>query len=85
MEIVDDQVILVSTKEELEKLERIEIPKNLQIDAKPIVAIIGAGAGKFFFSKLRIGMIDFRSFSGIYLCRYASSKCISWSYYFDFT
>ncbi len=49
MEIVDDQVILVSTKEELEKLERIEIPKNLQIDAKPIVAIIGAGAGKYLF------------------------------------
>jgi uncharacterized protein len=48
VEIVDDQVVLVARKEELEKLERSKIPNNLEIEAKPIVAIIGAGAGKYF-------------------------------------
>ncbi len=48
VEIVDDQVILVATKGELEKLERTKIPEDLQIEEKPIVAIIGAGAGKYF-------------------------------------
>ncbi len=61
MEIVDDQVILGATKEELEKLERTKIPEDLQIETKPIVAIIGAGAGKYFI--LRNQMIAiFRSF-----------------------
>jgi len=48
VEIVNDQVILVATKQELEKLERTKIPEDLQIEEKPIVAIIGAGAGKYF-------------------------------------
>ena len=47
--IVDDQVVLIAKKEELEVLERIKIPDNLDIQAKPVVAIIGAGAGKNSF------------------------------------
>lgn len=47
MEIVGDRVILIATKRELEKIERINIPDNLCIDMKQIVAIIGAGAGKY--------------------------------------
>ena len=50
MEIVGDRVILVTTRRELEKIERINIPANLCIDAKPVVAIIGAGAGKYIRS-----------------------------------
>jgi hypothetical protein len=46
VEIVDDQVILVARKQDLEKLERSKIPDDLEVDAKPVVAIIGAGAGK---------------------------------------
>ncbi len=46
VEIIDDHVILVAKKEDLEKLERTKIPDNLEIEAKPVVAIIGAGAGK---------------------------------------
>jgi hypothetical protein len=46
VEIVDGQVILVASKQELEKLERTKIPDDLAVDAKPVVAIIGAGAGK---------------------------------------
>lgn len=45
MEVVDDQVILVARPQELEKLERTKIPDDLQIEAKPVVAIVGAGAG----------------------------------------
>ncbi len=48
VEIVDDQIILVAFKQDLEKLERTKIPDNLEIEAKPVVAIIGAGAGKYF-------------------------------------
>jgi len=39
---------LVAFKQDLEKLERTKIPDNLEIEAKPVVAIIGAGAGKYF-------------------------------------
>jgi hypothetical protein len=49
VEIVDDQVILVAQKCDLEKLERTKIPDNFEIEAKPVVAIIGAGAGKYGF------------------------------------
>ena len=49
VEIVDDQVILVARKQDLEKLERTKIPDNLIVDAKPVVAIIGGGAGKSVF------------------------------------
>lgn len=45
MEIVDDQVILVARKQDLEKMERTNIPDDMEIEAKPVVAIIGAGAG----------------------------------------
>jgi hypothetical protein len=45
--IVDDQVILMANKQELEKFERTNIPDDIQVDSKPVVAIIGAGAGKF--------------------------------------
>ncbi len=51
MEIVDDQVILVATKAELEKLERIKIPDDLHIEAKPTVTIIGTGASKYLYEK----------------------------------
>lgn len=47
VEIVDGQVILVASKQELEKLERTKIPDDLAVDAKPVVAIIGAGAAGF--------------------------------------
>lgn len=50
VEIVDDQVILVARKQDLEKLERTKIPDDLVVDAKPVVAIIGGGAGKYSFS-----------------------------------
>jgi len=30
-------------------VERTKIPDDLEVEAKPVVAIIGAGAGKFFF------------------------------------
>jgi len=46
VEIVNDHVILVAKKEDLEKLERTKIPDNLEIESRPVVAIIGAGAGK---------------------------------------
>ncbi len=46
MEIVNDQVVLVAQKKDLEKLERSKIPDNLEIESKPVVAIIGAGASK---------------------------------------
>ncbi len=49
MEIVDNQVIVVGHKQDLEKFERTKIPDDLVIDAKPVVAIIGGGAGKYFF------------------------------------
>jgi len=49
VEIVDNQVIVVGRKQDLEKLERTKIPDDLVIDAKPVVAIIGGGAGKSFF------------------------------------
>ncbi|CAF0763412.1 unnamed protein product [Adineta steineri] len=47
VEIVDDDVVLIAQKEDLEKLERIKIPEDFEIEPKPIVAIIGAGAGGF--------------------------------------
>ncbi|CAF1383220.1 unnamed protein product [Rotaria sp. Silwood1] len=47
VEIVDNQVILVAQIQDLEKLERTKIPDNLVIEEKPVVAIIGAGAGGF--------------------------------------
>jgi hypothetical protein len=47
VEIVDDQVIVVGRKQDLEKLERTKIPDNLEIEAKPVVAIIGGGAGEY--------------------------------------
>jgi NADPH-dependent 2,4-dienoyl-CoA reductase/sulfur reductase-like enzyme len=47
VEIVDDQVIVVGRKQDLEKLERTKIPDNLEIEAKPVVAIIGGGAAGF--------------------------------------
>jgi len=47
IEIIDDHVILLAQKQDLEKLERTKIPDDLQIEEKPIVAIIGAGAGGF--------------------------------------
>ena len=50
VEIVDDQVILVARKQDLEKLERSKIPDDLVVDTKPVVAIIGGGAGKYFLS-----------------------------------
>jgi len=46
VEVIGDQVVLIAQKQDLEKLERIKIPDNLQIEEKPIVAIVGAGAGK---------------------------------------
>jgi len=46
VEIVNDQVVLTAKKEDLEKLERSKIPDNLQIEGKPVVAIVGAGAGR---------------------------------------
>lgn len=49
VEIVDDQVILVARKQDLEKLERSKIPDDLVVEAKPVVAIIGGGAGKDIF------------------------------------
>jgi hypothetical protein len=49
VEIIDDQVILVAHKQDLEKLERTKIPDDLIVEDKPVVAIIGAGAGKYFF------------------------------------
>jgi hypothetical protein len=30
-------------------LERTKIPDDLQVEAKPVVAIIGAGAGRYFY------------------------------------
>ena len=45
VEVVDDQVVLVARKQELEKLERTNIADDMEIEAKPVVAIIGAGAG----------------------------------------
>ncbi|CAF1632172.1 unnamed protein product [Adineta ricciae] len=47
VEVIGDDVILVAYKEDLEKLERIKIPENLEIEPEPVVAIIGAGAGGF--------------------------------------
>ncbi|CAF2584587.1 unnamed protein product [Rotaria sp. Silwood2] len=47
VEIVDNQVVLVAQIQDLEKLERTKIPDNLVIEEKPVVAIIGAGAGGF--------------------------------------
>ncbi|CAF3560241.1 unnamed protein product [Rotaria sp. Silwood1] len=47
VEIVDDQVILVARKQDLEKLERSKIPDDLVVESTPVVAIIGAGAGGF--------------------------------------
>jgi hypothetical protein len=47
VEIINDQVILVAHAQELQKLERTKIPDDLEIEAKPVVAIIGAGAGKY--------------------------------------
>ncbi len=90
VEIIDDQVILIAQKQELEKLERTKIPDNLEIEARPVVAIIGAGAGKHSFyykSILRSTLRKFfyYYFRWIYMCRYASSKWISWSYYFIYT
>lgn len=46
VEIVDDQVILIGRKQELEQVERTKIPDDLQVESKPVVAIIGAGAGR---------------------------------------
>ena len=46
MEIVDDQVIVVGYKQDLEKVERSKIPDDLEIEAKPVVAIVGGGAGE---------------------------------------
>lgn len=43
--MVDNQVILVARKQDLERLERTNIPEDMEIEAKPVVAIIGAGAG----------------------------------------
>ncbi|CAF4327829.1 unnamed protein product, partial [Rotaria magnacalcarata] len=50
VEIVDNQVIFVAKVKDLGKLERSKIPDNLVIEAKPVVAIIGAGAGKNFYN-----------------------------------
>ncbi|CAM4772175.1 unnamed protein product [Rotaria magnacalcarata] len=47
VEIVDNHVILVARKQELEKSERSKIPDEFEVEAKPVVAIIGAGAGGF--------------------------------------
>ena len=47
MEIIDDRVFLVASKEDLERVERSKIPDELQIEGKPVVAIIGAGAAGF--------------------------------------
>ena len=50
VEVIGDDVILVAAKEDLEKLERVKIPENLEIEPEPVVAIIGAGAGKQIFT-----------------------------------
>ncbi|CAF4020689.1 unnamed protein product, partial [Rotaria magnacalcarata] len=50
VEIVDNQVIFVAKVKDLGKLERSKIPDNLVIEAKPVVAIVGAGAGKNFYN-----------------------------------
>ncbi|CAM4856087.1 unnamed protein product [Rotaria socialis] len=47
VEIVDNHVILVARKQDLEKSERSKIPDEFEVEAKPVVAIIGAGAGGF--------------------------------------
>ncbi len=67
VEIVGDQVLLIAKKEDLEKLERTKIPDNLDIEARPIVAIIGAGASKYLFKKILI-KISMYYFRWIYMC-----------------
>lgn len=52
VEIVDNHVVLVARKQDLEKLERLKIPDELEIEPKPLVAIIGAGAGKYSLRKI---------------------------------
>ncbi|CAF0835302.1 unnamed protein product [Didymodactylos carnosus] len=47
VDIVDDQVILVARKQDLEKVECTNIPDDLQCDTKVTVLIIGAGAAGF--------------------------------------
>jgi len=67
VEIVGDQVLLIAKKEDLEKLERTKIPDNLDIEARPIVAIIGAGASEYLFKKILI-KISMYYFRWIYMC-----------------
>jgi len=50
VEIIGDQVVLIAQKQDLEKLERIKIPDNLEIEPQPVVVIVGAGAGKHISS-----------------------------------
>jgi hypothetical protein len=50
VEVVDDQVIVVGFKQDLEKVERSKIPDDLEIEAKPVVAVVGGGAGEYLFS-----------------------------------
>lgn len=47
VEIVDNQVILIARQQDLEKSERSRIPDEMEVESKPVVAIIGAGAGKY--------------------------------------
>lgn len=47
MEIIDDRVFLVASKSDLERVERSKIPDGLEIEGRPVVAIIGAGAAGF--------------------------------------
>jgi len=44
---------LVGHKHDLEKLERTKIPDDLEVEAKPVVAILGAGAGKYSLLETR--------------------------------
>jgi cation diffusion facilitator CzcD-associated flavoprotein CzcO len=48
VEIENDHVILLADEHDFDKLERTKIPDHLEIEAKPVVAIIGAGAGKLW-------------------------------------
>ncbi len=44
---------MVGHKHDLEKLERTKIPDDLEVEAKPVVAILGAGAGKYSLLETR--------------------------------
>jgi uncharacterized NAD(P)/FAD-binding protein YdhS len=47
VEIIDNRVFLVANTNDLARVERSNIPDDLQIEGKPVVVIIGAGAAGF--------------------------------------